>query len=144
LLSWYESDCVPDKHVKNAIRDYFNQSNNSIGSFVAAALIYNQEGKKETEQSNADDLYRDDEIEVPIGVLNIHRRSGGILKDYPHAGDYFLGITRPLRILLTRLLYLLREVEGDEYGNWINLTSDWKHQVGWPPKSTDTREAPDS
>jgi hypothetical protein len=144
LLSWYESDCVPDKHVKNSIQDYFNQSNNLIGSFVAVALIYNQEGEKETEQGNIDNLYRKDEIEVPIGILNIHRRSEGILKDYPHAGDYFLGVTRPLRILLTRLLYLLREVEENKYGNWINLTSDWKHQVGWPPESTDTRKAPDS
>jgi hypothetical protein len=144
LLSWYESDCVPDEHVKNSIQDYFNQSNNLIGSFVAVALIYNQEGEKETEQGNIDNLYRKDEIEVPIGILNIHRRSEGILKDYPHAGDYFLGVTRPLRILLTRLLYLLREVEENKYGNWINLTSDWKHQVGWPPESTDTRKAPDS
>jgi len=134
LLDWYQTNCVKDDFVEEEIRLYFEEGNPEIGSFLACSLIYDEGSEDPIDSDLAiDDLLRnDDDVEVPIGVLNIHRSSGGILKDNREAGEYFLAVTRPLRILCTRLLYLLREVEDEKHGTWWNLTETWPHQTGWP------------
>jgi hypothetical protein len=133
LLNWYQTHCVKDDFVEQEIRSYFAEEDPEIGSFLACSLIYD-EGSEDPIDSDLviDDLRQDEnDVEVPIGVLNLHRASGGILKDNPEAGEYFLTVTRPLRILCTRLLYLLREVEHEKHGTWWNLTETWPHQTGW-------------
>lgn len=141
LLDWYQTNCVKDDFVEKEIRSYFAEGEPEVGSFLACSLIYDEGSEDPIDPDLAiDDLLRDDNgVEVPIGVLNLHRASEGILKDNPEAGEYFLSVTRPLRILCTRLLYLLRQVEDEEHGTWWNLTEAWPHQTGWPD---DTATAP--
>jgi hypothetical protein len=124
LVEWYTNNCVYDEDVERQIRAYFERADNGIGSLVSYALAYN-EGEDDEIPANEhrhELLVSEDQLEKPIGVLNIHRASPGILRDNPEAGPYFHLVTRPLRLLCTRLLYKLAEVESEMYGTWENLT----------------------
>lgn len=144
LLDWYQTRCVKDDFVEQEIRSYFEEGDPEIGSFLACSLIYDQGSEDPINPDLAiDDLLRDEHgVEMPVGVLNLHRASEGILKDNPEAGEYFLTVTRPLRILCTRLLYLLRRVEHEEHGTWWNLTEAWPHQTGWPDDPDNNGDPP--
>lgn len=127
LIRWYKEHGANDRTVRSAIEKYFGDPKVEIGSFISFALVYD-------EFSDIDDSTRDDdfgELEPPIGVVNISRRTEGILKDEEESGKYFLKVTRPIRITCTRLLHLLAETEMDEHGTRLNLTKGWKHQRGW-------------
>lgn len=134
LLSWYKETCVRDDLVEQEIEKYFQEESFGIGSFASFALMFNEKEEDETilpstsasplllQTAEGCQFYIDDMAEdaldgndeVPIGVLNLHRKSPGILKGDEQAGPYFMSATRPFRILCTRLLYLLRAVQKQQ------------------------------
>jgi len=135
LLGWYQNECVPDAAVASQMRAYFNGEDSGIGSFAAYALVFNEQNyiQQRDEAVHVDESVYDltldeDGSEVPIGVLNIHRASAGILRGDSKAGPYFMRATRPLRVICTHLLYLLRKTEQEQYGIWENLLPD-EHQL---------------
>lgn len=150
LLTWYEEECVRDDAVAAEMSAYFYHEDTKIGSFAAYALVFNEQDYKQQsdEAVNVDEsvynLITDaDDKELPIGVLNIHRASSGILRGDPKAGPYFTRATRPLRVICTHLLYLLKEAEEEQLGTWKNLSlghnADMK--AGCTQKSIDDESA---
>jgi hypothetical protein len=138
LLDWYKRKCVRDEDVEQNIREYFQDESLGIGSLTSFALMFNEEKEDDTvlpskamsnlllkteagfqfaTEDTLDGNDLDGNDEAPIGVLNLHRKSPGILKGDERAGPYFVSATRPFRILCTRLLYLLRAVERQSREN---------------------------
>ena len=123
LVTWYVENCVYDEYVEQQIKAYFNRDDSKVGSLVSYSLAYNEGSDDEIPvDEHRHELIKDSGSEKPIGVLNIHRASTGILRDDPEAGPYFHLVARPLRLLCTRMLYKLREAEIRKYGAWKNLT----------------------
>ena len=123
LVEWYSENCVRDEYVESQIRKYFGEGNSGIGSLVSYPLSYNEgpEDNLSLEAHYHTVLRNAKGLERPIGVLNIHRASPGILREDAEVGRYFQHVVRPLRILCTRLLYKLRDAEEAEYETWNNL-----------------------
>lgn len=103
LLGWCEKTGAFGETVMQEIRDYFvGEGLPQVGSFLSSHLALTDD-------------------ELPIGVVNIHRETPGILKNQKEAADLFINASRPLQLLLTRLLQKLKELEYGQYGTWQHL-----------------------
>ncbi|RME12723.1 MAG: hypothetical protein D6816_00630 [Bacteroidetes bacterium] len=112
LLKWCSENGDFTEEVKQHIEDYFqNPATPTVGSFIASHLS----------KGEGDD---EDPAEVPLGVVNIHRRESGILKNREEAMRSFVSISRPLRLMLYRLLECLKTNENAQFGGWYIVNPD--------------------
>jgi hypothetical protein len=92
--------------VKLQVDKYFDPATTPpVRSFISLPLVWG-EGEDE------------DPHEVPLAVLNIHRDEPNLLKEDGEPVRHFVAVTRPLRLLLMRLLAELHRRESEEHGTW--------------------------
>jgi len=102
LLGWCNEEGAFGPTVISDLKAYFaTDAPPVIGSFLSRHLAFANE--------------------EPIGVVNIHRSTAGILKNQRDAADLFIHASQPLQLLLTRLLRELKRLEFDKYGTWQHL-----------------------
>ena len=105
LIRWCEEEGTFDEVVLGDLQSYFTlEAPPYIGSLAAAAIP----------------LGSPLEIE-PIGVVNLHRRAPGMLKERTQSAETFVQTSSPLLFLLYRLLTHLQAVETEKFGRWRNL-----------------------
>lgn len=92
--------------VRDLVDSYFSpKTPPMVRSFISLPIVWG-EGEDE------------DPHEVPLAVLNIHRDEPNLLKEDGEPVRHFVGVTRPLRLLLMRLLSELHRRESKAHGTW--------------------------
>ena len=105
VARWCEENADFTQAVRQQINSYFEESGtSSVRSFISIPLCYIDEN------NGADDKEKD-----PVGVLNIHCDRERLLhlgydQNAPEPMLQFLDITRPLRLILTRLMFALEHI----------------------------------
>ncbi|MCA0267893.1 MAG: hypothetical protein LCH53_01525 [Bacteroidetes bacterium] len=112
MLEWCRQHGDFTEEVMGDVQEYFRvDAPPFIGSFASAPLPL-ADVNPETS---------------PIGVVNLHRRTRGLLKERKRSADTFTHASSPFLHLLHRLLLVLQSAEQADSGCWCNLL---------PPEST--------
>ena len=105
LLDWCRSEGAFSEVIIGELEHYFTgDSAPKIGSFISSHLEIGDE--------------------EPVGVVNIHRSSPGILKNQEASADLFYHVSRPLLLMLTRLIKELKRQEYAQHGTWRHIARD--------------------